>query len=452
MYEVTNRTASPYRSIVYLEAIWADGSTSRASGVIVGYNDVLTALHTVYDASLGGWARGVSVMPAADTQPWSEPFGTFRNIGSMVGRASNWDLNGDGYLTQAESAGDIALLGMTTRIGDITGWLPVRQQPNDFYGVMAGYPVNQPGLMAEQVFADAASSHTVYNIASGLGAGASGGPLLETVDGIHHVVGVLSGGNHDDSSSTFAGLFSGSTWSWLQDAMAANDSLLGYRPPTSVLTASGGLIVSGGAGDDVLVGGPGWDVFSGGGGSDTIQGGAGIDLAIYTGSRGAYVTTVTPGGITVADTVAARDGTDTLHDVERLKFADVSLAFDTGGSAGQAYRLYKTVFARVPDAAGLGFHMKSLDDGWALSQVANSFIQSPEFLRSFAGLTDEQFVNQLYQYALGRPADADGFEYHAGNLRTGANTRADVVVGFSESPENQASVIGVIQHGMTYVA
>jgi FAD synthase len=87
-----------------------------------------------------------------------------------------------------------------------------------------------------------------------------------------------------------------------------------------------------------------------------------------------------------------------------------------------------------------------------LSQVANSFIQSPEFLRAFGGLSNEQFVNQLYQHALGRAADLAGFDYHTGNLNSGANSRADVVVGFSESPENQLAVIGVIQNGMTYIA
>jgi V8-like Glu-specific endopeptidase len=447
MYEITNRLDAPYSSICYIECQWSDGTATRASGVVVGYNDVLTALHVVFEADHGGWASQVTIVPAADTQPWQAPVGEFTNVGTLDGRASNWDLNGDGYLTQAESAGDLALIGMTSRIGDVTGWLPVSQQPADFYGLMSGYPAVGTGLMAEPVFADASSTESVYNISSNLGPGASGGPLLATVNGVTSVVGVLSGGT--SYSATYAGLFSSATWNWLQGALAANDTLLGYLLPTSVVTATG-TIFTGSAGDDVLTGHTGWDVFTGGGGNDVLDGGAGIDTATYSAVRSAYTVTAATGTLTITDSVAGRDGSDTLHGIERVKFADVSLAFDVGGSAGEAYRLYQTAFNRTPDAAGLGFQMKALDDGWALAQIAGNFISSPEFQRSFGNLTDAQFVNQLYLYALGRAADDAGFAYHTANLASGANSRADLVAAFSESPEHQEMLVGVLQNGMVY--
>lgn len=447
MYEVTTRTTAPYASIAYIEAAWPDGTVVRASGVIVGYNDVLTALHTVYDADYGGWATSVKVVPGADTNPWNLPYGEFTNFGTLVGRASNWDLNGDGYLTQAESAGDLALIGMRSRIGDITGWLPLAQEPNDFYGVMAGYPSGGTGLMAESVYADASTSYGVYNIQSGLGTGASGGPLLKTVGGVSSVVGVLSAGDQANTTSTYAGLFTAGTWSWLQSALQANDTLLGYQLASSQ-PGAGGTIYTGGAGDNLLTGGDGWDTFTGAGGNDTLVGGAGIDIALYSAFRASYSVAVAAGTITIADAVPGRDGRDTLSEIERLKFADVSLAFDTDGSAGKAYRLYETVFNRTPDPGGLGFHMKSLDMGASLATVANSFVSSPEFLAS--GITtNEQFVNQLYLYGLNRAPDPGGFAFHTASLANGAS-RGDVVVTFSESPENQAAVIGVIQNGMVY--
>ena len=450
MFEVTNRTTQPYASICYVRTEWSDGTASRASAVIVGYNDVLTALHAVFDAAKGGWATKVTLSPAADTSPFSTPYGQFTDVGNMVGRATNWDLNGDGLLTQAESQGDLALLGMKSRIGDITGWLPVTQMPNDFNGVMAGYPARGTGLMAESVFADASSQYTVYNVQSGLGAGASGGPLLYTdAGGVTSVAGILSSGNTSNTSSTYAGLFSASTWSWLDSAMAANDSLLPVTGPVGVPT-SGGLMFTGGAGADVLTGGAGWDQFTGNGGNDTLNGGEGIDTAFFAGSRTTYTMTARTTSITVADTVAGRDGTDTLTSVERLVFADVRLAFDTAGSAGKAYRLYQTAFDRTPDNAGLGFQMKALDDGLSLTAMANNFINSPEFVRTYGSLSNAQFITQLYANVLNRAPDAGGFAYHTGNLAIGANSRADVVVGFSESPENQAALIGVMQNGMAY--
>ncbi len=451
MFEITNRTTLPYAAVCYIRAEWADGTASRSSGVIVGYNDVLTALHAVFDATKGGWATRVTVTPGADTSPaFSAPFGQFTDVGSMVGRAENWDLDGNGLLTQAESQGDIALLGMKSRIGDIAGWLPVVQMPNDFNGVMAGYPARGTGLMAESVFADASSDYSVYTVQSGLGAGASGGPLLSTSAGVTSVAGVLSAGNTSLTSSTYAGLFSATTWSWLNGAMAANDSLLGpAMGPTSVVTPTG-TVFTGTVAADTLTGGSGWDQFTGQGGNDTITGGDGIDTAFYSGVRAGYTVAVGASSITVTDLVAGRDGTDALTGVERLAFADIRLALDVAGSAGKAYRLYQAAFDRMPDLAGLGFQMKALDDGLGLAQLAGNFISSPEFSSRYGSLDNTAFVTQLYANVLHRAPDAAGLTYYTSNLASGASTRADVVVGFSESPENQAALIGTMQNGMAY--
>ena len=449
MYEITNRLSPPYASVCYIQCVWPDGSATRASGVVVGYNDVLTALHAVYAADRGGWASLITVVPGADTWPWSKPFGEFTDVGTVAGRAANWDLNGDGLLTQAESEGDIALLGMESRIGDLTGWLPVSQMPNDFYGLAVGYPASQGGMMAESLYADASSTYGVYNLTASLGAGASGGPLLQTVGGVTSVAGVLSSGNWDDTSATYAGLFPADTWNWLVNAMAANDSLLGSGLPHSVVTATG-TIYTGSAGNDTWAGGPGWDIFTGNGGNDSVDAGAGIDTAIFSGARASYAVTVSADAITIAD-IFGHDGTDTLRNVERVKFTDVSLAFDVDGHAGQAYRLYQAAFNREPDIPGLGYQMKALDDGLPLWYVAANFLRSPEFTSTYGGLGDVEFVTQLYANVLHRAPDSGGLAYHVGHL-AGGFTRADVVVGFSESPENQVALIGAMQDGMAYTA
>src|SRR3569623_327773 len=132
MFEVSPTTVAPYASICYIRSDWTDGTATRANGPLIGDNDVLTALHAVYDPSLG-WASHVSITPATDTTPlFTAPFGSYATVGSMVGRAATWDTDGDGLLTQEESQGDIALLGLTTRIGDLTGWLPTIDMSSDF--------------------------------------------------------------------------------------------------------------------------------------------------------------------------------------------------------------------------------------------------------------------------------------------------------------------------------
>lgn len=91
--------------------------------------------------------------------------------------------------------------------------------------------------------------------------------------------------------------------------------------------------LSGDAGANLLDGGAGDDLLSGQGGNDRIDGGAGVDTAIFSGSLRDYTLSRTASGWTVSDRVAGRDGTDTLTAVERLQFADHSVAIDGGNNA-----------------------------------------------------------------------------------------------------------------------
>lgn len=81
--------------------------------------------------------------------------------------------------------------------------------------------------------------------------------------------------------------------------------------------------LEGGAAGDTLHGGAGRDALIGGSGDDATDGGSGVDLAIFTGKRSDYLVTSTNGITTVRDLrKGATDGTDTLTNVERLKFSD----------------------------------------------------------------------------------------------------------------------------------
>jgi Ca2+-binding RTX toxin-like protein len=206
-----------------------------------------------------------------------------------------------------------------------------------------------------------------------------------------------------------------------------------------------GNAIGGGAGADTLVGNDGADTLTGSGGNDSISGGAGLDFALFTGAKAGYSISKTSLGFLVNGV----DGSDSLRDVERLKFSDFYVALDVAGNAGQAYRLYQAAFNRTPDIGGLGYQMNALDTGSTLSQVAQNFINSPEFSATYGALSTSQFVTQLYANVLHRAPDAGGLAFHINRMESGV-ARADVLVGFSESPENQAALIGVIQNGMVY--
>jgi hypothetical protein len=73
-------------------------------------------------------------------------------------------------------------------------------------------------------------------------------------------------------------------------------------------------------------------------------------------------------------TTAQSDGTDSLKNVERLKFSDVSLALDLDGHAGQAAKLLGAVFgaASVANKQFVGVALSLLDGGMGYKQLVSA--------------------------------------------------------------------------------
>lgn len=211
-------------------------------------------------------------------------------------------------------------------------------------------------------------------------------------------------------------------------------------------------VLDGQGSNDSLVGSAYNDIFIGGSGNDTLAGGSDgwTDTALYNGPIRNYTIEHQPDGTFVITDHSGADGTDVLSHIDRVQFADARVALDIEGNAGQAYRLYQAAFNRVPDLGGLGYQMNALDIGLTLTQVAGNFIASPEFQRTYGNVGDTQFVTLLYQNVLHRAPDSGGLQYHLDELASG-QSRALVLTHFSESPENQANVVGQIQDGMIFL-
>lgn len=200
-----------------------------------------------------------------------------------------------------------------------------------------------------------------------------------------------------------------------------------------------------------ITGTAGNDQFATTGADNAIDGGAGFDTLLMSGARAGYTVTKTASGIQLRDGTGV-DGTDTLVGIERVKFTDQALAFDVDGVAGQTYRVYQAAFARTPDAGGLGFWMNSMEHGFSLRAVAEGFVASNEFKSVYgANPTNTEIVSRFYENVLHRPGEEAGIKYWVGMLDAKANTVAEVLMGFSESPENQAALIGVMSAGMAYI-
>lgn len=228
-----------------------------------------------------------------------------------------------------------------------------------------------------------------------------------------------------------------------------NDTLIGNAASNVLLGGGGNDTLNGGAGNDALYGGSGNDILIGGLGNDTLDGGDGMDTAVYSGLRSSTTVVKTSAGFSVS----GPEGTDTLINIERLQFSANILALDINGNAGQAYRIYQAAFNRTPDNGGLKYWIGEMDNGYALDSVANGFIHSAEFIAMYgANPSTEQFVTKLYDNVLHRTYDQGGYDFWTGVLDRNEATKAQVLASFSESPENQAGVIGVIQNGIELFA
>ncbi len=185
-------------------------------------------------------------------------------------------------------------------------------------------------------------------------------------------------------------------------------------------------------------------------GNDGLNGGNGIDTAVLSGNRSNYTIAKTATGFTVTDNTGA-EGVDTLANIERVKFADATLALDSSGAGGQAYRVYQAAFNRTPDASGLGFWISVLDSGASMKDVANGFVASAEYKALYgSNPTNAEIVSKYYENVLHRTPDSGGYNFWLGVLDNGFATKAEVLASFSESPENQSALATVIGNGFVY--
>ena len=221
-----------------------------------------------------------------------------------------------------------------------------------------------------------------------------------------------------------------------------------------VRTTGGDNYFDGGSGNDEIFSGNGRDTFVGGSGDDKFDGGDGFDKAQYVGSFYDFDIQKQLDTFSVTDKLSL-EGTDTLTNIERLEFSDGTLAFDTDGNAGQAYRLYQAAFERTPDPIGVGYHVNDIEsNGLILYQVASNFLASPEFEMTYGkNLSDTDFVNALYDNVLGRSAEEFEKNYYLDRFSRAESDplwmdRSGSLIGFSESPENMNIVNADILNGI----
>lgn len=108
--------------------------------------------------------------------------------------------------------------------------------------------------------------------------------------------------------------------------------------------------------------------------------------------------------------------------------------FKYSAEAG-SYRAYKSILNRQPETTGFSYWANRLQNGTSsLQDVAANLIGSSEWKNKFGTISNQQFVTQTYQFALGRsPSNSDN-NYWVNELNNG-RSRANMAASFITSSE-----------------
>ncbi len=152
-----------------------------------------------------------------------------------------------------------------------------------------------------------------------------------------------------------------------------------------VLTGSGAIDGIGDGHDNHIVGSGAANCLDGARSRDLLEGGVGADTLM---------------GKSGADTLLGQAGDDVLYGDQ---VTGTSTTY-----AGMAFRLYQATLARATDANGHGYWTQQLADAATYFDAVAGFVRSPEFQATYGNLTDEAFVEMLYQNVLNRASDTGG--------------------------------------------
>jgi len=136
---------------------------------------------------------------------------------------------------------------------------------------------------------------------------------------------------------------------------------------THIAVAIGGAgndSLIGNVGDNTLVGNAGNDTLTGGDGDDAIEGGDGIDTAVFTGARSDYVITTVSATRVIVDDLRLVDDTDTLTNVEYLRFSDGTTAVGNTNVTAPVFSS-PSAFAIAENAMAVGIVAASDPDALA---------------------------------------------------------------------------------------
>jgi hypothetical protein len=210
-------------------------------------------------------------------------------------------------------------------------------------------------------------------------------------------------------------------------------------------------VLLGEGGNDTLAGGAGNDTLTGGPGNDILDGGEGVDTAVYGSQAASFKVIMFKHGAWTIQDISGAEGTDTLYNIERLKFSDKSLAIDLQASAGQVAKTLGAVFGKAAVAnktyVGIGLYYTDRH-GFGYEGLMELAISA----RLGAYPSNGQVVDLLYTNVLGLPPDELTRELFTVLLDNRTYTIASLGVLAADTDLNKANInlVGLAQTGLEY--
>ncbi len=255
----------------------------------------------------------------------------------------------DDYTSNVGTSGVVATGGSASGTVNVVGdhdWFKVSLNASTLYSITAS-GIASPNLSVRN------SSGTEVGTLDGFGSGSLG--YMPASTGVYYI-------DLSSASATATGNYT------LNVTTVVDDHRNNATATGTVTGAPSGV-----------AGTPDNDILAGGAGNDVIDGLAGTDTVLSSGNRASYALSKTASGYALADG-RGRDGTDTLLNIERIKFADLGLALDVAAtqSAGKAQLLLggvlgKDVLAQKKSLVGTGIDL--FDQGLSMRELSGTVMR-----------------------------------------------------------------------------
>ena len=263
------------------------------------------------------------------------------------------------------------------------------------------------------------------------------------------------------------------------DASAATGSVTIFLKPgylgfkglikgSDLITSSGQITVNFGTKIENLVGSNFSDILTGnelnnlligGKGNDRIDGDDGIDVAVYSvdlkdaalNNFVDYGSSIGGIQLTTAWNVEVANESDTLRNIERLKFNDKYIALDLDGNAGKTVKLLAALLGKeaVTNETYVGAGLKALDDGMSYEALMRAGLD----IVLGAAPNGASVVDLLYRNLVGSSAPQSILDEYGSMIDNGLMTSTELGIAVADHSLNATNIdlVGLSQTGVEYI-